>query len=121
MQRRHAHPTPGDLARRSGLAADVPWDRAAYERAIYHSDLHPFARLLAFVMAHVAADTGVIPAHQVPDIQRLARAAGFHVSRARVSFQCLEHTGWVTRPPGGQPKALRPIRLTIPARQPRHR
>lgn len=115
-QPRHHSPTPIEPI----PVVPGPWDRSAYETAVRFSELHPYARLLAFVLAHYAARTaGFISAEKVPEFQRLAKATGMQVERVQRSIFNLERNGWVTRPQydANHRGMQRSITLTIPLSQ----
>lgn len=130
MAERFAAPTPRDLAVRTrrpeaiehpapALAprAGRTWDREAFETAIRFSDLHPNARLCAFLLAHFAdPHTGVIASERVPELRSLARAAGINDVKARYSLAGLTHRQWMAREPYDNDRQLHgAITLTIPA------
>jgi hypothetical protein len=133
-----ARPTPRNLAFRLGQPAppiappaapapaehpiELTYARADFERAIRYSDLHPLARLVAFLLAHFADPvTGVIPAVDVPALGRLARAAGIDSTKARKSIGSLSGRGWMSHGPNIPGQKTREIRLAIPAGQRRPR
>lgn len=93
------------------------WDREVYETGLRHSGLHPFARLLGFILAHYAAHSGgYISAEKVPEAELLVRASGMRSTSVRHSLQSLEARGWVTR--AAHSSVARPhvssITLTVP-------
>ncbi|MCM2390166.1 hypothetical protein [Streptomyces albipurpureus] len=108
-------PTPAALAARPRRPQPIParteperppaaagWDRAAYEASIRSSPqapygLHPVARLVGFLLAQYATDTGHLPANRVPAARQLARAAGIDDAKARASLNSLEHGDWIVR------------------------
>ncbi|MFE6025570.1 hypothetical protein [Streptomyces niveus] len=98
-----------------------PWIRAEWETAITHSDLHPFARLTALVLARYAAHhSGVIGAAggEVPSVGRIATATALEADRAGTSLRVLEALGWLHREDATvgprRRRTERPMRLTIP-------
>lgn len=135
-----AMPTPRDLAARAArpqvldrpAPAPVPppaptvghgWSREAYEVAVRFSEMHPNARLVAFILAHFAdPDTGVIAAARVPELRNLARAAGINDTKARYSLTALTHREFIVREPYDTDRQLHgAISLTIPAGRPQPR
>lgn len=101
------------------------WDRFAFERSLRYSGLHPLARLVGFMLAHFAerapnTGTGRIPATHLPELKRLATAAGIEERKARSSLNALEHGGWIIRHRYAVPHRAA-ITLTIPAGQPQPR
>lgn len=140
MAERFATPTPRDLSVRkrrpealerpepAAESAPAPtagrtWDREAYETGIRFSDLHPNARLCAFLLAHFAdPHTGVIASERVPELRSLARAAGINEVKVRYSLAGLTHRQWMARAPYDSDRQLHgAITLTIPAGQPQPR
>ncbi|MEU3600906.1 hypothetical protein ABZ714_19605 [Streptomyces sp. NPDC006798] len=124
-------PTPRDLAARPRRVPPPPpaphtpatpapgWSRARFERSVTApagSRLHPYARLVALLLAAVADRDGHIPASRVPAPEQLASDAGIDARRARASLSALDHGGWLVRhriPGTAGPAALT---LTIPPR-----
>lgn len=95
------------------------WSRTRYESALLASALHPYARLLALVLArHADATTGHI--EHPPSQLDLIAATGLTRKQAMTSRGALTEQGWLIKPhrrtiPHG---ATRPLTLTIP---PAHR
>lgn len=94
-----------------------PYSRTDWEAAVIAGHLPHTARLLAFVLAHLAGPAGRLPSgggHQ-PDY--LARMTRLPRRQTQLSLNTLERAGYITRPDirtWGRDK-LRPITLTIPA------
>jgi len=107
-------PTPLALA-----TAPPAYDRARWGDAVLSGSLHPNARLLALVLAHLAGPSGSLPAGGSHGAQRLAPQAGISERLTRISLNVLENEGYLTRPDihTWQPEELlRPITLTLPSR-----
>lgn len=115
-------PTPADLAvaHRRATAADVPpepYDRDAWEEAVFGSDLHMPTRLIALLLAHHAGAAGYIPAGGPQTAGRLARESGVSPKATRLALTKLEADGYVRRPDIHTWKAreVRPVTLAVPA------
>lgn len=111
-----ARPTPSLLA---VPRPATPYSRSAWERAVMTGTLQPEARLLAFVLAHHAGDSGHIPAGHVQDARHLAPQISMSGKVVRISLNFLMSEGYISRPPiqewtEHQP---RPITLTMPPRK----
>lgn len=108
-----------DLAELTPPPRTITWDRAAYERGIRRSQLHPHARLLALVLASMAVpDTGRIPRRLMPGVVQLADACGLHTRQIHSSLQQLQARGWLQRATHQNVKDFRTRRamaLTLPA------
>lgn len=138
MTERFTTPTPRDLAARSRrpevLTHPVPapgaapgraageWSRDGFESAVRVSELHPNARLVAFLLAQLADATGFIAAENVPERYGLARAANLPDIRVRRSLASLTERQWMTRAPyDSWHQRHGAITLTIPAGRPQPR
>lgn len=108
----------GDIADLAPQRHTIAWDRAAYERGIRRSPLHPHARLLALVLASLAVpDTGRIPRRLMPGVAQLADACGLHTRQIHTSFQQLQAGGWLqraTREDIDDFRTRRALALTLP-------
>jgi hypothetical protein len=114
-------PTPGNLpmAHRRAAPADsvTPYDRHAWEQAVITGDLHANARVLAFVLAHLAGAAGHLPVGERQHADRLAVDAGLTPRLARISLEALITGGYILRPSirgWDNRKGVRPITLTLP-------
>lgn len=108
-------PTPSLLAEPRPA---LPYSRSAWERAVMAGNLQVHARLLAFVLAHHAGDSGYIPAGHVQDARHLAPQLGMSGKVVRISLNFLISEGYISRPPIQEwtQDRPRPITLTMPPR-----
>jgi hypothetical protein len=109
-----AIPTPAVLAPRPRPA----FDRDRWEAAVLASDVQPYARLVALVLAHSAGPAGYLPINGPQMASRLAERTGLNLKQARVSLKVLEVTGFIERPDldtWRPQEAVRPITLVHPA------
>lgn len=122
-------PTPGDLAiahrppaaatRQVVTARPVdapPYDRHAWEQALYASELHPHDKLVAALLAHHAGPAGHLRPGGPQRPEQLARTAGVSANGARMALAALERDGYLTRPDihSWTRRQVWPITLTLP-------
>lgn len=128
MAEQLARPTPLDVAVRAPrLIAEAPrggiaeqrlaarplFDRHTWEQAIRYSELHPYSRLMAMMLAHYADGCGHIPSSDVLVAARLAKACNVPVQDVHISLAVLYRERFIDRgePSGHTPRS---VTLTLP-------
>lgn len=110
-------PTPGDVALSHRTPGPAAYDRHAWEAAVIAtSGLHNNARLIAFLLAHYADETGHLPAGGPQNAERLAKDTNLQGRFARISLNALENDGLIRRPSitDWTDRGVRPVTLTMP-------
>ncbi|QQM44981.1 hypothetical protein [Streptomyces liliifuscus] len=125
MAEQLARPTPLNVAARAPrliaepprrevaeqrLAARPLFDRHTWEQAIRYSELHPYSRLLAMMLAHYADGTGHIPSSDVLVAPRLAKACNVPVQDVHISLSVLYRERYIDR---GEPSGHTPRSVTL--------
>lgn len=118
MTESHTRPTPR-LLDTTAVRADTdpapaaPYNRGTWEQAVRYSDLHPFSRLLAMMLAHYADGAGHIPSSDILAAPRLAKACNVSLQNIGMSLNVLYRERYLDRGPVGG-HAPRSVTLTLP-------
>ncbi|MFF8034889.1 hypothetical protein [Streptomyces sp. NPDC016626] len=93
------------------------FDRFRWEEAVFTSELHFNARIVALVLAHCADAAGHLPPDGPQRAQRIAQRARITPRQARISLHLLEMAGLISRPDihtWTHQDVVRPVTLTMP-------
>lgn len=107
--------TPRSAA--ESLAMRPLYSRDTWERTLLASKLPERTKLVGLALAHLASDTGYLPAGRVQGCRRMAPLVSLAPRFVRISKNVLEAEGFIRRPhvEGWNEELCRPITLTRPA------
>ncbi|WP_031104311.1 hypothetical protein [Streptomyces sp. NRRL S-146] len=111
-------PVPVPVPQLRPQPVQEPYDRDRWEDAVFSSELHANARLVALALAHRAGVSGYLPIDGPQNAHRLAERTNLSPKQVRISMHLLEEAGFISRPDYDtwQPKELvRPVTLVRPA------
>jgi hypothetical protein len=112
-------PTPRLLAQPAPATqpARAPYERRAWEQAVFAGDLHVNDRAVALVLAHYAGTSGHLPMGGPQNVARLSHDSGVSAKGVRLALTQLEARGYITRPDSHTWSAskVRPLTLVLPS------